>query len=129
MNCHGKGNITGNCFTGGLVGFNDGYSNGGIITFCSMDGNVKGHENVGGTVGYNQNGQISDCKANVNVTGSQEVGGLLGSDKGGVKISQCYVAGNITGKGNYTGGLIGQFPSWMGDQSLIPWSMSQVKEI
>jgi uncharacterized protein (TIGR02145 family) len=124
--------ITGRSFVGGLVGFN----NNGIITDCTVTGQVNGSSNVGGLIGSNK-GAITNCHNTGNVTGGSSVGGLIGSNysvitnsyaTGDVKsssegvfassigglvginesgiITDCYATGKVTG-GKSVGGLIG----------------------
>ncbi len=99
--CYANGEITGaGNGIGGFVGCNY-----GTLSNCRMNGKVSGNENVGGLVGRLQQGLISNCNATINVTGDQEVGGLVGW--GIEKVTGCHLTGNVTGNGNYTGGLIG----------------------
>ena len=116
-NCYVEaGNISGNDYVGGLVGFNGSdSSSSGTITNCYVTGFVGGDDDVGGLVGSNV-GEITDCYAIADVNGNKRVGGLVGfSEKvssprtGGPRanIKRCYAAGRVSGD-EYVGGLAGQ---------------------
>ena len=105
-NCTSAGSVTGtgNYYTGGLVGGNS-Y---GDITNCTSAGSVTGSGNysyyTGGLVGYNY-GDIANCHSQANVTGSDEdTGGLVGYNDGDITV--CNSAGNVTGT-NHVGGSVG----------------------
>jgi filamentous hemagglutinin family protein len=105
--------------TGGLVGYNDGYSigNGTIaqITQSFATGSVYGVGYVGGLVGYNDAlgslnriGYIADSFATGAVTGginTSLVGGLVGYNWGNIYNS--FAAGGVSG-GQFAGGVIGR---------------------
>jgi hypothetical protein len=95
------GNVTGNDWVGGLVGYNYGSTVGNSYS----TGNVTGDEHVGGLVGYTYYGTISNSHATGNVTGNQWVGGLVGYNKGGT-VSNSYATGSVTGT-SCVGGLVG----------------------
>jgi len=69
-----------------------------------VNGDVSGHESVGGLVGENW-GTISNSYYTGNVTGQSRVGGLTGWNERGT-VSSCYSIGNITG-GWDVGGVVG----------------------
>ena len=93
-------NVTGNYYTGGLVG-----DNFGIITNCFSSGSVTGSHYIGGLVGHNYCCTISNCYSTGSVTGYYYTGGLVGNNYCGT-IFNCYSTGSVTGN-NYTGGLVG----------------------
>ena len=92
-------NVTGNNFTGALIG-----SAYGTVDFAYSTGSVSGAASVGGLVGYSQSTiQRSYSTANVTSTGDN-VGGLVGYTEGGVKAS--YATGTVNGSSG-VGGLVG----------------------
>jgi hypothetical protein len=98
-------NVSGNNFTGGLVGDNyDFYGPAGTISNCYVTGSVSGHNPTGGLAGRNYSGTISNCYATSSVDGNEFNGGLVGQNLG--TISYCYATGTINGK-NFIGGLSG----------------------
>ncbi len=73
---------------------------------------VQGECYVGGLIGFCEDEHIENCSASVytgyiNGAGklSQYVGGLIGCITGDSELTNCYAAGNLTGK--YVGGLVG----------------------
>ena len=115
-NCYVEaGNISGNDYVGGLVGFNNGDWDGlGTITNCYVTGFVGGDDDVGGLVGSNV-GTITDCYTIADVNGNKRVGGLVGASEqvtslrgGGPRssIEKCYTAGRVSGD-EKVGGLVG----------------------
>jgi len=107
-NCSATGNIVGNHYTGGLVGWN---CIGGTISNCNTSFTVEGKENTGGMVGTNQ-GAILSCYATGVVSASIDgevigpsIGGLVGVNHDGT-ISNCYATSAVGGN-NRTGGLVG----------------------
>jgi hypothetical protein len=122
-----KSNITGDEFTGSLVGENNGTvtdssatgtvigtnqvgglvgQNDGTVITSSATTNVTGEVPVGGLVGDNDEGTVTTSSATGNVTGDASVGGLVGIHSGIVNAS--YATGDVTGIGNGAGGLIGR---------------------
>ena len=79
-NCTNKSNITGSTYCGGIAG-----QNLGIINNCQNYGNIVGDTCVGGITGINGGARVG------------EVG----------KIFNCYNVGNVSGTGNYIGGITG----------------------
>ena len=92
------GNVSGDLFTGGLVG----YSNGTIVD-STVHGDVTGTSQVGGLVG-NSNGTITNSNTTGDVTGVGQVGGLVGLSFG--SITNSHATGDVTG-GEQVGGLVG----------------------
>ena len=94
--CLASGEVRGNRFVGGLVGFNQ-----GKINDSQAIGNVTGESCVGGLVGKNNcgsgfEGSIIRCKASCKVIGKSQVGALTGENEG--RISECAVSDpNIAG--------------------------------
>ncbi len=108
-------NITGGYHTGGLVAS----STTSTIDDCYTTGVVQGNgDNVGGLVGATYGGVLSNSHSTATVSGGNYVGGLVGTNyssetgSGGnygtaSSITNCYATGNVTGTGNYVGGLTG----------------------
>ncbi len=93
-------NVEGQCYSGGLVGCND-----GTITDCYSTGSVLGCYDVGGLVGRNINGTITNCYSTSSASGNYGVGGLVGYNINGT-ITNCYSTGSVTGY-NGVSGLVG----------------------
>jgi hypothetical protein len=91
--------VTGNDYTGGLVG----YSN-GTVENCYATGTVSGSDYAGGLAGWN-NSTIENSHATGGVSGSSDVGGLVGRSIGTVLSS--YATGTVSGSNYYSGGLVG----------------------
>jgi UDP-3-O-[3-hydroxymyristoyl] glucosamine N-acyltransferase len=96
--------------TGAVSGGN---SSGGLVGDSSADihrsyatGAVSGLTQTGGLVGYQfTTGAVADSYATGAVNGTSYTGGLVGrSDR---PIVWSYSTGNVTGSGNYRGGLVG----------------------
>ena len=98
---------------GGLAGYND-----GIITNCSVTGEVEGNKGVsdiyvGGLVGLNHNnGSIENCYAKCIVYSNGadvSVGGLIGANYNSIK--NCYAISNVAGSG-FGQVSVGGFVGW-----------------
>ena len=101
-----SGDINGNRYVGGVVGYN----NGGTVTGCifSGSGSVSGNEYVGGVVGQNYRGSVENCYNTGAVTGSSNyVGGIVGDNSG--TVENCYNtdSGTVTGTDDCVGGVVG----------------------
>ncbi len=94
------GSITGNNFTGALIGHN----NGAVVSNVYSTAAVTGTSNVGGLIGYNFS-TLTNTFASGSVSGTSAVGGLVGYNAG--TIANAYAKGMVTGP-NYTGGLAGR---------------------
>jgi filamentous hemagglutinin family protein len=108
---------SGGSYVGGLIGYSTGTIDNCYVTVTTgSTTTVSGTANVGGLVGYTT-GKITDCHSDVDVTATQDgdqnsnVGGLVGKAKGSSLITGCYSTGNVTGTGNYVGGLTG-YSQW-----------------
>ena len=103
--------ISGQNYTGGLVGFN----NGSTITNCYSTGVVSGNNdafNIGGLVGLNYGGGtiincFSMCAVSKN-SSDDNIGGLVGLNYGGSTIINCYCTGYVSGACSFIGGLVGR---------------------
>lgn len=97
------GSITGKDHVGGICGYLDG----GEISSCYCEANVSGTSNVGGICGTSS-GTIKDCYVTSTVAGTTNVGGILGEQTAG-KVSECYMAGTVSGSGAaYHGSIMGK---------------------
>jgi len=108
-NCYAVGNVSGNEYVGGLVGYKDNSTISASFSAATVSGNMY----VGGLVGFNGNSTITNCYATGNVSGGigggdAHVGGLVGRSWGNSpSITYCYATGNVSGAGNCVGGLVG----------------------
>jgi filamentous hemagglutinin family protein len=102
-----NGNITGNGFVGGLVGYNYSALAAASISNSYSTGAVSGYSEVGGLVGENR-GSISNSYSAAMITGTGNYyGGLVGNNYTGGAISNSYSTGAVTVTGDYVGGLVG----------------------
>ena len=81
-------------------------SNQGTIEDCSVSGNIKGGEYVGGICGYNNVGKITDCHFSGSVEGTKSVGGVCGQSFYNSTITACYSTGSVSGSES-VGGVCG----------------------
>ena len=97
-------NVKGKASTGFLIGVGCQTS----ITDCKFEGNVYGHEKVGGCIGSSEKSFLSNVSSMINVTGSSDyIGGIIGYAQGTGSISNCQVKSeNISGVNN-VGGICG----------------------
>ena len=94
-------NITGHDYVGGVAGYIE-----GIVTGCTVLGDVSGNYEVGGVVGLNGDTMTACYHAAGDVSGTVVVGGVVGHNFEG-SVTACYhAAGNVSG--NYSvGGVAG----------------------
>ena len=86
----------------------------GFISACTVgnlgvDGNVTGHEKVGGVVGQSQYGDVISCYNDSDVSGYYNVGGIVGRAEDSTTTQNCYNTGDISGE-SYdaeAGGIVG----------------------
>lgn len=120
INCINKGQIgnlvdpaegaaagTGAQYVGGIAG-----QHGGSIDNCSNEGEIYGKSYMGGIAGrVAKNGQVYNSFniADIEVPGTNYVGGITGATAGSgtAYIVNCYNTANITVRGGYGGGIIG----------------------
>ena len=87
----------------------------GVIKNCTNIGgrvvgkkDANGNTQTGGVVGILNTGRAQDCYNTGNVTGEGEfVGGVIGGVNPSSTVQDCYNTGDVTGEGNYVGGVIG----------------------
>ena len=89
--------------TQGLFGYTVGAR---IENLSLVDGNVEGHDSVGGIVGYAQDTVIRNVSYAGRVNGNQIVGGIVGCAWGG-SIQNAWNAGAVSGTGQIAGGVVG----------------------
>jgi len=105
-----------NC-VGGLAGYNS-----GIISNCSVTGNVAAvSKDAGGLLGFND-GEITDCYALGNVKSDLVAGGLIGHNKGPIK--DCSFSGSVEEKGTHGGWCSGGIIGWDSIRRGIDWLQS-----
>ncbi len=88
--------ISGDSYTGGIVGLNY-----GTVANCYTTGSVSARLEAGGIVSENY-GMVIDCYATGVIAGNDRSGGLVGENFG--TIANCYATGTVAGGG---GGLVG----------------------
>ena len=95
--------ITGDNYTGGLIG----EQYGGTTTSCYSTGSVTGNYDVGGLIGLGNSSSIeSNCYSTSSVKGyGSYVGGLMGAQVNST-ATNCYCTGSVTGNLSF-GGFIG----------------------
>ena len=98
---HTSGIVSGSSYVGGLVGYTY-----GAVTGSHSEGDVTGSADyVGGLVGYGSSIESSYHKKGI-VSGQSYVGGLAGYATSS-SITGSHSEGDVTGTGDYVGGLIG----------------------
>ncbi len=97
----------------GLFGEVSGFANKAIKNIGIEGGSVKGGSNVGALIGLADSDScyIENCYSDLEVTGSSSTGGMLGYANAGVNITNSYATGDVSGTGNYVGGLAGSSSS------------------
>lgn len=97
------GTISGNNDTGGVVGLSN-YT--GSVKRCYSSASVNGNERVGGVAGYSMN-PVTACYASGSVTGSTSVGGVVGD---AYSATSCVALGKtVTGNSASTGRVVGSY--------------------
>lgn len=100
--------ISNTAYSGGIVAYGDQELK---IVNCSATGNiVSSGAMAGGLVGYvDTMNNIQNCKSNVTITGTAYFkGGILGYVNTKLqRIADTTNQGNISGNGNYSGGIVG----------------------
>lgn len=111
----GNGKTISNLVTNGerYQGFVGHLGDGGVIqnltldATCSVKGDTRSGENLGGICGRQSGGTIQNCANYAEVSGRNYVGGICGHQEGNSTIKFCYNASvNIYGNGA-TGGICG----------------------
>lgn len=103
---YSTGNVRGDSYLGGLVGYS-----GGNINVCFSTSNVTGGGNadyIGGIAGIHSYGMILNSYSQGNVTGNDYVGGAVGLSYEN-DINQCYSTGLVTGLTSVGGFLGGDY--------------------
>ena len=99
-------NVTGNNWTGILIGANQ-----GTIVACYTTGKAQGSAAVGGLAGFSS-GTVSTSYSTAYTSGTDQIGGLVGQQQGSSSsITNSYSTGRVSrasGSATTIGGLIGQ---------------------
>ena len=103
-NSYATGNVIGDDFVGGLVGYNYDCT---TMSDSHFTGNVTGGDAVGGLMGGSESCIVTDCYSAGSVTGGEHIGGLMGISEL-CSVTNSYFTGNVTG-GERVGGLVGVF--------------------
>ncbi len=102
-NCFAAARVSGNQYTGGLVGKSLGTISGSYAT-----GDAYGGFGIcGGLVGRDE-GTITGSYATGNVYAAYLAGGLVGGTDSGTEIADCYAVGNVFSQWGFAGGLVGE---------------------
>ena len=85
-----------------------GYTECAVIKNCNVTGEINGYNYTGGIVGSaNVNTKILNCSFQGNVKGKgEDRGGIVGYMSGGGEVNRCYVIGTVTGY-REVGGIAG----------------------
>ncbi len=100
----------------GLFGFVQTYSHGNAIKNVRLNAvTITGNGYVGGLIGYNNRATLSQCYVSGVVTGKGDcVGGIIGDNYYQISMSGCVFEGQVFGGGDQVGGLIGNnISSWI----------------
>ncbi len=87
---------------GGLVGY---LADGWIINCGTIDGQIRGSNQVGGLIGLN-GGHVEGCYSDTSVQANSVAGGLIGRCYGATLVYNCYSTSTL-GADSQAGGLIG----------------------
>ncbi len=103
-----SGEITGNSYSGGIVGCIGDTKNGGSILNCVNECNISGEFAVGGIAGdvSSKKVTIQDCTNFGKISGSMHsIGGIVGGTNG--YMSRCVNRGEVSGNLTEVGGIAG----------------------
>ena len=105
QNCKVTGSVTGTAgYIGGLVGAS--YKE--KVIECENKATVKGDFDVGGIVGNANETAITNCVNLGIIQGRNATGGIAGYKHYG-SVVNCINSGNVTGSGQYIGGIVGSY--------------------
>ena len=105
QNCKVTGSVTGTAgYIGGLVGAS--YKE--KVIECENKATVKGDFDVGGIVGNANETAITNCVNLGIIQGRNATGGIAGY-KNYDSVVNCINSGNVTGSGQYIGGIVGSY--------------------
>lgn len=107
-NCYNLGNIKGNGWAGGIIGY-IGQSNIGNIYNCYNEGNISATLNyAGGIVGYcnSSSAIITGCYNKGIITGSSYIAGISGY-AGSAIVTACYNNGRVVSSNSNVAGIVG----------------------
>ena len=98
------GDVTGNQYTGGVVG----YMINSTLSGSYFEGDVHGEYRVGGVLGGYETSTVTECHSSGTVTGIGAVGGLVGYAYYNGGISDSYSSSNVLCPyDGFSGGLVG----------------------
>jgi hypothetical protein len=112
-NSYSMGSVAGKWDTGGLVGINE-----GTLTNCYSSSSITGWYSVGGLAGIN-GGTVINSYSTGSVTAWYSVGSLVGINEG--SLSNSYSSGSVTGW-YFVGGVVGNNSGTVGNS----YSMASV---
>ena len=96
-------NVSGNMSVGAVAGWSK-----GTISGCSVSGNIKGSQSVGGVVGNSYYGNVTDCSVEGMVIGTgkfSKAGGIIGNADN-THVTECHSSAIVEGI-SYVGGIVG----------------------
>ena len=125
-NCYNTGDITAACGVGGILGYASNNYAHFVMENCYNTGNItatatstkSGYYTGGVAASYSNASTYTNCWNSGTVTSNKptDVGGVFGNYKGSGSITTvitgCYNTGEITGTGNYTGGVFAEIGSY-----------------
>lgn len=101
-----SGDVKGGQYVGGIIGHAF-----AAVSTATVNGTVRGTNSAGftgGIIGLAESDvTITNGRVTGTVTGTTLVGGICGKSEGGT-LTECYSYSNVTGTGNYVGGILGQ---------------------
>lgn len=111
INCRNEGNITAKNNVAGLL-LNSNAMNGLKFQNCVNTGNLTSSNNsAAGIVTWGKGSGFINCINTGNIKGKDKVGGIAGYQfyykNEGRKIQNCKNSGEVSGTGNYVGGIVG----------------------
>ncbi len=89
--CYSSGFISGNNYTGGLVGYNSSST----VQNCYSTTKYTGEEYVGGLIAINRSSTTTDCYFTGSVIGTSDVGYFTGRNSSS-ELTNCYYNNNIS---------------------------------
>ncbi len=110
-NCTIQGEMKGDSFVGGLVGYAEEHTL--LLKNKIENSEISGKHYVGGLVGWTE-GKVQECASQATIIGERDnIGGLVGVAESGSVIRDCYAIVNVqitrdeAAQDTYTGGLVG----------------------
>ena len=95
------------------VGFLSGSANNCTVENCKFEGSSEGVSNIGGCIGTSNTANLSDILFAGDITGTGDyVGGLVGKAEGNGNLKGCRLDGHQVNGVNYVGGICGKANSY-----------------